>query len=116
MKKARYHKMLRSDINQFVSRSSCKTLEDMIARPREREIDLEAEKKRKLAEFQISMGSGKRPKTSDSRLRGPQDRGRCGKCGGMHEGTYRSGSGGDSGYFKCGHIGNFRRDCTAITT
>mgnify|MGYP001763371762 CR=1 FL=1 len=37
MKKARYHEMLRSDIWQFVSRSSCKTLEDMIARSRERE-------------------------------------------------------------------------------
>ena len=32
MKKARYDEMLRSDIRQFVSRSSYKTLEDMIAR------------------------------------------------------------------------------------
>ncbi|CAH1431387.1 unnamed protein product [Lactuca virosa] len=47
MKKARYHDMLRSDIRQFVSRSSCKTLDDMIARAREREIDLEMERKRK---------------------------------------------------------------------
>ena len=47
MKKARYHEMLRSDIRQFVSRSSCKTLDDMIARARERGIDLEMERKRK---------------------------------------------------------------------
>ena len=41
MKKARYHEMLRADIREFVSRSDCKTLEDMISRAREREIDLE---------------------------------------------------------------------------
>ena len=43
MKKARYHEMLRSNIRQFVRRSSCKMLEDMIAQAREREIDLEAD-------------------------------------------------------------------------
>ena len=47
IKRARYHEMLRRDIRQFVSRSSCKTLEDMITSVREREIDLEMEKKRK---------------------------------------------------------------------
>ena len=40
MKKARYYEILRSDIRQFVSRSSCKMLEDMIVRACEREIDL----------------------------------------------------------------------------
>ena len=48
MKQARCHEMLRSDIRQFMSQSSCKTLEDMITRAREREIDLEMEKKRNL--------------------------------------------------------------------
>ena len=33
--------MLRDDIREFVSRSSCKTLEDMIFQAKEREIDLE---------------------------------------------------------------------------
>ena len=47
MKKARYHEMLRSDVQQFVSRSSCRTLEDTISRARERDIDLEMEKKKK---------------------------------------------------------------------
>ena len=69
MKKARYHEMLRSDIRQFVSRSSCKTLDDMIARAREREIDLEMEKKRKPEAVSGSGGSGKRPKGSDHRSR-----------------------------------------------
>lgn len=32
MKKTRYHEMLRSDIRQMVSCSSCNTLEDMIDR------------------------------------------------------------------------------------
>jgi len=40
IKKARYHEMLRSDIRQFMSQSSYKTLEDKIARAREREIDI----------------------------------------------------------------------------
>ena len=39
--------MLRSDIWQFMIRSSFKTLEDIIARDKEREIDLEIERKRK---------------------------------------------------------------------
>ena len=47
MKKTRYHEMLRSDIQQFMSRSSCKTLEDMITGTRDREIDIEMERKRK---------------------------------------------------------------------
>ena len=47
MKKARYHDILRSDIKQFVSISSCRTLKDMVARARESEIDLNMEKKTK---------------------------------------------------------------------
>ena len=34
MKKARYHEMFTSNIREFVSQSSCKTLEDMITRAR----------------------------------------------------------------------------------
>ena len=67
MMKSRYHETLRSDISEFVSRYSCKMLEDMIARAREREIDLEHLRKRKSEEIQVSAGSGKRPKGSDMR-------------------------------------------------
>ena len=45
MKKVRYHEMLRSDIRQFVSRSICKTVNNMIAWAMEKEIDLDMEKK-----------------------------------------------------------------------
>ena len=41
MRKERYHKMSRSDIRKFVSRSICKTLEYMLARAWDREVDLE---------------------------------------------------------------------------
>lgn len=80
MKKARYHEMLQSDIHQFVSRSSYKTLEDMIARARERELDLEMERKRKPEGVQ-SWSSGKKPKISDHIPRSQQSCSRCGKCG-----------------------------------
>ncbi|XP_023731847.1 uncharacterized protein LOC111879616 [Lactuca sativa] len=112
MKKSLYHEMLRSDIHQFVNRSSCNMLEDMIARAREREIDLKMERKRKLDSVSGMEGSGKKPKI-DSRGKGQQGRGRCGKCGRLHEGTCRAGS---SGYFKCGRTGHVSRDCTATST
>ena len=47
IKKVRYHEILRSDIRQFVSRSRCRTLEDIISRAMERNIDIEIEKNRK---------------------------------------------------------------------
>ena len=47
MKKARYHDMLMDSIEDFVSLLGCKTLNDMIARVREWEIDLEHLRKRK---------------------------------------------------------------------
>lgn len=39
--------MLKDEIREFVSISSCKTLEDMIAQDREQEIDRESVRKRK---------------------------------------------------------------------
>ena len=91
MKKVRYHEMLRSDIQQFVSRSSCKKLDDIIERDMEREIDLETETKRKSDQAQSSRGMGKRPKIFDSRSRGQQGGSRCGKCGGTHDGACKVG-------------------------
>ena len=115
MKKAIYHEMLRRDIWQFVSRSSCKTLEDRIEQAREREIDMEMERKWKPYEVQISGGSGKRPKVSNSRLKGHQGHSRCGKCDRTHEGSCRSGSGGGSGCFKWGRTGHYSMDYTTTT-
>ena len=39
MKKERYHDLLRSEVRQFMSISSFRTLDDMVARAIEREID-----------------------------------------------------------------------------
>ena len=88
MKKARYHEMSRIDIRQFLSRSSYKTLKDMIIRDqeRERELDLEMERK-KRAERGQSGSSGKKPKISDHIYRSQKSHDRCGKCERMHEGT-----------------------------
>ena len=41
MRRTHYHGMLRADILEHVSFSRCPTLDSMIARAREREIDLE---------------------------------------------------------------------------
>lgn len=112
MKKAWYHEMLRSDVRQFVSRSSCKTLKDMRAREKEGEIDLEMVRKRKSDSAMSVEGSGKRPKVSDSRTKGQHNRSCCGRCGKVHEGTCRADG---SGCFKCGRTGYISRDCTATT-
>ena len=113
MNKAPYHEILRSDIRQFVSRSSCKTLEDMIVRARERVIDLEMEKNRKPYSVSSVEGSSKGLKVSDSRSRGQHGRSHCGKCGKVHEGTCRVGG---SGCFKCIQTGHMSKDCTAAIT
>ena len=91
-------------------------LEDMIAWARDREIDLEQIRKRKPDEIPVVSGSGKRPKGLDSRSKDCQSHNRCGKCGRTHEGACRSGSGGDSGCFRCGRTRHFSRDCTATAT
>ena len=70
MKKAKYHDMLKDEIWEFVSMSSCRRLEDMIVRARERQIDMETVRKRKLVQAQVSQGSDKNPKVFDSRSRG----------------------------------------------
>ena len=47
MKKSQYYDMLRADIWKYVSYSTCPTLDDMITRTREKEIDIELIRKRK---------------------------------------------------------------------
>lgn len=47
MKKLRYHDMLRDDIPEFVSLSGWKTMNDMITKAWEKEIDLELLGKRR---------------------------------------------------------------------
>ena len=66
MRKSRYHDMLRADIPKHVSYSACLTLEDMIARVREREIDIKHLRKGKTEVGHVSGVSGKKPKGSDS--------------------------------------------------
>lgn len=105
--------ILRSDIIHFVSISSCRMMDDMVVRARERGIDLEMDKKRKLDLVQSLEGSGKRPKVFDSRSRGQQGWGCYGKYGKMHSGACRVGG---FGCFKCGRMGHISRDCTTIAT
>ena len=92
MRRTRYHDMLRADIREHVSFSTCPTLESMIARAREREIDLEHIWKRKAETGQVVGASGKKPRRTDGRPKGQGGPGRCGKCGRTHEGACRMGS------------------------
>lgn len=86
MRKTRYHDMLRAYIWEHVSYSTCPTLESMISRAREKEIDIEHLRKRKVETEQGTEVSGKKPKGFDSKLKGHQGRRHCGKCGKPHEG------------------------------
>ena len=73
-----------------MSHSSCKTLEDKIARARERELDIEMERKRKPEGVQ-SGSSEKKPKVSDHIPRSQQIRGRCGNVESCMRGRTRQG-------------------------
>ena len=70
MRRTRYHDMLRADIREHVSFSACPTLNSMISRAREREKDLEHIRKRKAVEGHVMRASGKKPKGSDSGMKG----------------------------------------------
>ena len=78
-------------------------LEDMIVRAKEREIDLQMEKKRK-PNFMLSMeSSSKWPKVFDSRTKGQYGRSHYGRCDKVYEGMCRAGG---LGCFKCGRTGH----------
>lgn len=111
MKKAKYHDMLKDEIREFMSMSRCRTLEHIIARAREREIDLETMKKMKSVQEHVSEGLGKKPKVFDSRSRGQQGRGCCDKFGKAHDEVCRVGG---SGCYRCGKTSHFSKDCPTI--
>ena len=84
----------------------------MIVRAREREIDLEIDRKRRPNSATSVEGLGKRPKVSDCRPRDQHERNRYGKCGKSHEGMCR---GVGLGCFKCVQTGHISRHYTATT-
>ncbi|KAL7585243.1 hypothetical protein Lser_V15G45405 [Lactuca serriola] len=104
MKKARYHDILKDEIREFLSMSSCNTLDDMIDQAHEQEIELETMRKRKSVRTQVSEGSGTKPKFVDSRSRGHQG---CSRCG-TYDGVCRMGG---SECYKCGKTRHFSRGC-----
>ena len=87
MRKTHYHDMLRADIQEHVSYSACPTLESMISRALEREIDLEHLRKRKAETEQVMGVSWKKPKGSDTTSKGQSGLSRCWKRGRLHEGA-----------------------------
>ena len=70
MKKTQYHDILKADIHKYVSYSACPTLDDMIAKAREREIEIDHLRKRKAEVGQTTRVSVKKPKGFDSRSTG----------------------------------------------
>lgn len=105
--------MLRSDIRQFVSVSSCRTLDEMVTRDREREIDLDTERKRKPDQAQASKGAGKKPNIVDTRSKGQQGQSHYGRCDKVHYGVCRAGG---LGCFRSGRTGHDIGDYASITT
>lgn len=63
--------------------------------------------KKKVEHGLTTRVSAKRPEGLDSRSRGQQGPGRCGKCDKAHEGVYRVRG---SGCYKCGKTGHYGRD------
>ena len=112
-RRTHYHDMLRAGIREHVSFSMCPTLGSMIARVKEREINLEHILKRKVEEGHATGALGKKPNRSDTRSKGQQSRGRCGKCGKTHEGVCRLES---SGGYKCGKTGHFQQGLYCLCT
>ena len=55
-RKMKYYDMLRHDIREFVSFSGCKTLNDMIEKAHELEIELAHRTKQKLEQVQTVVG------------------------------------------------------------
>ena len=62
--------MVRDDIREFVSFTGCKTLNEMVEKAREREMELDFHTKLKHEQAQTAVGQAKKPKTSDSSIRG----------------------------------------------
>ena len=62
--------MLRDDIREFMSFTGCKTLNEMVEKAREREMELDFYGKQKPEQVQTIVGQAKNPKTSDSLSRG----------------------------------------------
>lgn len=107
MNNERYHDMLKAEIQEFVNMFSCRTLEDMIVRVGELELDLELLRKRKSIQGNTSEGETKKPKTFDSQSRSQYGWCHFGKCGKMHNGVCRMAS---SGCYKCGKTDHFNMD------
>lgn len=84
-----------------------------LMREREREIDLEMERKMKPEMASGMESSAKNPKVSDHRSRSQQICSRFGKCCKLHDGVCKAGS---SSYFKYDRPGHMSRDCTTTTT
>ncbi|XP_023771364.1 uncharacterized protein LOC111920019 [Lactuca sativa] len=108
---SRYLSILRRDIQEFVAKSSYRTLAELQTNSRRREIELEIQtreerehhgKERRPIQ---SQSATKRAKPADSRAGGYKGR-TCGKCGKSHEEFCRSWI-----CYKCGKEGYMVRDC-----
>ena len=56
MRRKHYHSMLRDDIQEFVSFTGCKTLNEMVEKACEREMELDSRTKRKPEQAQAAVG------------------------------------------------------------
>ena len=112
IRKTRYHDMLKADIREYVSYSTCPALETMISRAREREIDLQYLRKRKVETEQVTGVLGKKPKGSNVRPKGQAGQSCCRKYGRPHKGACRARS---SSCYKCVKTEHIGRDFTAPT-
>lgn len=103
IRKTRNNDILRSEIREFISFSSCPTSDDLISRVRERDIDLKHIWKRNVEHGHMFGVSAKKTHSWSH----------CGKCCRSHDGVCKAVG---SRYYKCGKIEHFRKDYTVVIT
>ncbi|KAJ9553199.1 hypothetical protein OSB04_017244 [Centaurea solstitialis] len=105
IKMYRYQGVLKPEIREFVSTTTCKSFKEMVEKARSRELFLEEQQrgKRKAEQSIVPVRKFKGPRTDGRRVSSG-----CPQCVRNHQGEWRLP---ESVCFKCGKPGHKSRDC-----
>ncbi|XP_022032977.1 uncharacterized protein LOC110934092 [Helianthus annuus] len=113
LKIIRYHAMLKAEYREFVNPSKCATLNELIDRARDREIEIKRQVERgekRVAEKSTNTNPSKKGRFQDQNRKGKTSSGipTCKTCGKHHLGECLSGK---KGCYKCGQEGHLYYRC-----